>query len=32
MYEILLVAEEGLKRYVTTEVRTDGPYTVCLYD
>ena len=32
MYEILLVAEEGLKRYVTTEIRTDGPYIVCLYD
>lgn len=32
VYEILLVAEEGLKRYVTTEIRTDGPYTVCLYD
>ena len=30
--KISLVAEEGLKRYVTTEIRTDGPYTVCLYD
>ena len=31
-YEILLVGDEGDKRYVTVDVDTDGPHTFCLTD
>jgi len=31
-YEILLVADDEYKRYVTKEIRTSGPHTFCLID
>lgn len=31
-YEILLVADDEYKRYITVDVDTDGPHTCCLMD
>lgn len=31
-YEILLVADDEYRRYITVNVKTDGPYTTCLAD